>query len=334
MEKVTPKERLKRLLGPRLMSWYNRVRLRLQVPRIFLSDYRRYRRHSAYFHRETPSARELEITVLYHSLEKGFLHEGGDLRLRFGRAKVARLLQLLQAWREEGLPESSQIIAAQEILSAYYSYHREREADISDYFPDAAYAALAHHSTRRAVEVTPEEARHGDFATFAPSRHSIRRFSDRPVPDELLREVIRLTNTAPSACNRQEVRVHSVSEPAIVREILDLQGGFRSESEGIRQLLLVTADLTFTYMEGMDRQQPYIDGGIYLMNLLYALHYHGVGACAGNASLLPRDEARILSLTGCRESEALIAIVPIGFPATPILTTPSRRRPPEETLLG
>ena len=115
--------------------------------------------------------------------------------------------------------------------------------------------------------------------------------------------------------------------------ILDLQGGFRSESEGIRQLLLVTADLTFTYMEGMDRQQPYIDGGIYLMNLLYALHYHGVGACAGNASLLPRDEERILSLAGCRESEALIAIVPIGFPATPILT-PSRRRPPEETLLG
>ena len=49
MEKVTPKERLKRLLGPRLMSWYNRVRLRLQVPRIFLADYRRYRRHSAYF---------------------------------------------------------------------------------------------------------------------------------------------------------------------------------------------------------------------------------------------------------------------------------------------
>ena len=130
------------------------------------------------------------------------------------------------------------------------------------------------------------------------------------------------------------MRVHSVSEPATVHEILDLQGGFRSESEGIRQLLLVTADLTFTYMEGMDRQQPYIDGGIYLMNLLYALHYHGVGACAGNASLLPRDEARILSLAGCREAEALIAIVPIGFPATPILTTPSRRRPPEETLLG
>jgi len=272
--------------------------------------------------------------VLYHSLEKGFLHEGGDLRLRFGRAKVARLLQLLKAWREEGLPETSQIIAAEEILSAYYSYHREQEADISDYVSDAAYAALAHLSTRRAVEVLPEEARHGDFATFAPSRHSIRRFSDRPVPDELLREVVRLANTAPSACNRQEVRVHSVSDPAIVREILDLQGGFRSESEGIRQLLLVTADLTFTYMEGMDRQQPYIDGGIYLMNLLYALHYHGVGACAGNASLLPRDEERILSLAGCRESEALIAIVPIGFPATPILTTPSRRRPPEETLLG
>ena len=182
--------------------------------------------------------------------------------------------------------------------------------------------------------MTSEEARHGDFATFAPSRHSIRRFSDRPVPDELLREVIRLANTAPSACNRQEVRVHSVSEPATVHEILDLQGGFRSESEGIRQLLLVTADLTFTYMEGMDRQQPYIDGGIYLMNLLYALHYHGVGACAGNASLLLRDEARILSLAGCRESEVLIAIVPIGFPATPILTTSSRRRPPEETLLG
>lgn len=317
------------------MSWYNHLRLRLQVLQIYYSDYRRYRRHSAYYHPESREALELRITVLYHSLEKGFLHTGEGFRPRFGRDKVIRLLDLLERRRTAGRRESSHVIAAEEILSAYYRYHEERGVDLSDYFPREAFDRLRHHATRTVTELDPkkvETGRRAPFGTFAHSRHSIRHFTEQPVTEEVLRPVIELANTAPSACNRQETQVHLISDESTVGEILSLQGGFAGEITGIHQLLLVTVDLRYTLMEGMDRYQPYIDGGIYLLNLLYALHYHGIDACAGNASLLPRDEGRILQLAQARSSEALIAVVPIGYAAAPILTTLSARRPAEETL--
>lgn len=333
---MTLKERLKRLLGPRFMAQYNTARLRRQVPQLFRSDYRAYQSHSAYCHPDTPAAWELELTVLYHSLEKGFLHRDADFRPCFGRAKVSRLLEVLDRWHVAGYPDTSQVISAEEILSAYYRHHSEQGIDIEDYFPRAAYDRLRHHGDEQVLLLSRarlDEGRRGDFASFAHSRHSFRSFTDHPVTPEELRPAIDLANTAPSACNRQEVRVRLISDAAKVEQILDLQGGFTSERQGIHQLLLVTASIAYTYTEGTDRHQPYIDGGIYLMNLLYALHYYGIGSCVGNVSLIPRDEETILRLGRCCPDERLIAIVPLGHLPEEAVATRSRKRPAAETFI-
>ena len=48
--------------------------------------------------------------------------------------------------------------------------------------------------------------------------------------------------TAPSACNRQYVRVHSVGDIEMKKAILSLQNGNRGFGENADKLLVVTAD--------------------------------------------------------------------------------------------
>ncbi|GAC1517089.1 MAG: nitroreductase family protein [Gemmatimonadaceae bacterium] len=54
-----------------------------------------------------------------------------------------------------------------------------------------------------------------DVAAAAESRHSIRQYKQQPVPDEDLREIIRLTGLAPSPWNLQPWRIVVVREPAL-----------------------------------------------------------------------------------------------------------------------
>jgi iodotyrosine deiodinase len=57
------------------------------------------------------------------------------------------------------------------------------------------------------------------FATFMRTRRSCRAFSERPVPRELILEIVRTAHSAPSGANRQPWRFIAVNDPAIKREI-------------------------------------------------------------------------------------------------------------------
>jgi len=54
------------------------------------------------------------------------------------------------------------------------------------------------------------------------SRRAIRRFDDRPVPDELVSEILEAARWAPSPANRQPTRFIHVRDAAIKRRLQDL----------------------------------------------------------------------------------------------------------------
>ena len=59
-------------------------------------------------------------------------------------------------------------------------------------------------------------------AELIPTRRAIRRFADRPVPDELVREVLEAARWAPSPANRQPTRFIEVRDPGIKQRLQDL----------------------------------------------------------------------------------------------------------------
>lgn len=64
-------------------------------------------------------------------------------------------------------------------------------------------------------------ARH-ELADAIRTRRTVRRFADRPVPDDLVREVLEAGRWAPSPANLQPTRFIDVRDPAIKQSLQDL----------------------------------------------------------------------------------------------------------------
>jgi len=71
------------------------------------------------------------------------------------------------------------------------------------------------------TEYSPDEMkeRAQSFYELMSGRRSVREFSDRPVPRELIATAIRTAGTAPSGANRQPWRFVAVDDPDLKREI-------------------------------------------------------------------------------------------------------------------
>lgn len=114
----------------------------------------------------------------------------------------------------------------------------------------------------------------GDFRSLLYSRHSIRYFSKEQVPQKTIVEALELAQRTPSACNRQGWKTHVFKGEQSVK-LVKWQAGARGFEEECNYSILVTANLkAFLWHEV---HQAYIDGGLYAMNLINALHFLGLG---------------------------------------------------------
>jgi len=70
-------------------------------------------------------------------------------------------------------------------------------------------------------EYPPEEmlARAREFADDMQRRRTVRHFSDRPVPRELVEQCLRAATAAPSGANQQPWRFVAIADPALKRRI-------------------------------------------------------------------------------------------------------------------
>lgn len=149
-----------------------------------------------------------------------------------------------------------------------------------------------------------------DPEAFFLSRHSVRNFSDRPVADEDLQRAVTLAMSAPSVCNRQSWRVRFLRDDAALkaRKFQNGNGGFGD----IPVVAVVTTDL-YRFCGPGERNQAWIDGGLFAMNLVMALHSIGIDSCMLNMSLTNDRIARARAAIGIPEHEAVIMMVAIGY---------------------
>ena len=152
-----------------------------------------------------------------------------------------------------------------------------------------------------------------NFEEFAKNRHSVRDFAVGTVDESIIRKAVELAQTAPSACNRQSTRVHYIQNRDICKNVLDLQGGAKGHT--VSSVIVLTSELSL-YRHTSEFKTPYLDSGIYLMNLLYALTYYGIGTCP----LIWNDDGEkaeeIRRFVDIPWSEQIVAIIQVGHYAT------------------
>lgn len=328
------KSTAKNILGIRGVKAVKALRNYFTLRSTYRKDRLKYQKHSSLFNINSFEKLECELTLLYHGIEKGFLHE--EIRPYFAKEKVMLLLQILDDFRIKGaLWERCHIQSAVANLCNYYDWHTSNGYTLK-YFPEQKYYELKKHLIKEYPSIKQYSKEDylskskSSFIDFAKSRCSVREFSDDLVPHDTLREVIDLANTAPSVCNRQGVSVTVVEDKTIIKEILDIQQGLAGYT-AINQLVVLTANRNYFYSTG-ERNQLYIDGGIYLMNLLYAFHYYGIAACTAHWGLLDKADRAIERLIGISPSSQVICIVSFGYPKETVKCTLSLRRKPNENL--
>lgn len=131
-------------------------------------------------------------------------------------------------------------------------------------------------------------------------------------------------------CNRQGWRVYWVEDKDLTRQVLSHQRGFAYER--MPEVLLAVTVSNSTFTSPVERNQGFIDGGLFAMTILYGLESEGLAAVPLNACLYVRDRAAIVHLLEMDPSEEVIMFIAIGEFPEETLVPISDRRPIETSI--
>lgn len=330
---------VKKMLGSNLLAKIYKAKawfgdFKLLASNTYL-DAMLYYRHSMVFKLNTLNKVESQIILHYHGLEKGFLHD--EFRYRFGKDRIIELVKLLRLKVVSDNFKKSQISAGYLALCKYYEKHQSNGVDISDYFRYEDYlffkklSSLSLNLVKTHIRADYFRMSDENFFEFSQSRSSVRNFTGEYISLEKIYKVIEIAKNAPSVCNRQPNKVYYLSGKTKIDEVLEIQQGLKGYSDKINQLFILATDRNYYYSVG-ERNQLFIDGGIFLMNILYALHYYQIGACPAHWGHNSDRDKRLQKVINFPDSEKVICIIAIGIPVDRFSTTLSLRRDNDEIL--
>ena len=326
---------IKRLIGRRMTGWLRRMvhsPIRMARP-YFDYDMRRFVKYSGVFSRETREQLRAYVIMQYHIIEKGLTMP--DRRLGFGKDVMRRLMSHIDEF-EKRFGFDDQVRHAAGVVKAYWDIHLDAGTiDRSDSFWQAIEMFLRSHPNIKAatqLHFTRKEfykEKDSEFPRFAFARHTSRHYSEKPLDVKLLRKAVGIAMTTPTACNRQHCRVYCVSDKEKMKQILDIQGGSRGFGHFADKLLIVTANLEDLHVI-RERDDLFVNGGMFLMNLCYSLFYYEIAHCILNWSRTPEEDMRFRSIAGIKESETVVAVLTCGVPPNKFDICASPRKPESE----
>jgi nitroreductase len=300
-------------------------------------DARRFAVHSGAVSPRAMASLGALITMDTHRIEKGLAV--AEPRPWFGRSIVRRLLANTAAYLNlGGDPETCQPVVA---ALTEYLHRNSHQPEPAPRWVECLPVDLAELADRMPETVSPEATRlisresilaaRLDSLDFFSTRHSIRQFHEDPVPWDDIRKAVEAAQTTPSVCNRQSPVVYVFPRGEAANKVLALQNGNAGFGNTASHVLVVTVDLR-TFVHIGERNQGWIDGGMFAMSLIYALHALGVGTCCLNWSVDHRTDRRLRSVMAVPDHESVIMMLAIGRIPETLPVTASRRRPTDEVL--
>ncbi len=287
------------------------MRAALDGARDYLYDLRRFARASSAVTRARDAVGvEACITKDYHRIEKGLSLP--EVRPGFGESSLRFLAGSLPA-AEARFGPSLATEAARGALRAYAAHHEAVEAPLPAAMPPLEPARpTAVGGVREVARADVVEAgRALDFERFVLNRHSVRHFTGAPVEEAAIARAVALAIKSPCVCNRESRRVHAAFDPVVRDRMLGFQNGNRGFGHLAGAVLAVTSDMR-AFTDFGERNQCWIDGGLFAMTLAYALHAQGLGVCMLNWSVRPQKDRYLRRAFAIPDHEAVITLMAVG----------------------
>lgn len=203
---------------------------------------------------------------------------------------------------------------------------RERIATINFFSPDEhGVITKTKDELQKGILEKPEE--------FFFSRYSVREFENRKIDIAMIKQGINLARKTPSVCNRQHWRAYHTDSDEVKKLVLELQNGNRGFGHTIPNLMVITTDLN-AFFTTNEHKQGLIDGGMYLMSLIYAYHSLGISCCALNWAQTPKNDKELRKRVKIRDQDSIICILALGYPQESNTVCASTRLPSDEFLIN
>lgn len=259
-----------------------------------------------------------KLLIEAHTLEKGLSLAAP--RPLFGRQKIEFLIKSLDRY-----DPSLSLMPVEMILGAFNSYIKfHRDLGVSDPMLDRmeSWAELKQKTTSaspsgglRMFRVPYEGISTMTPSSFLLSRFSNRRFSPDRLPHEVVTAIVGNARFAPSQCNRQSTHAHFYQDQEKIRALLELQGGSAGFSQDITNLFVITSELS-AWGGAQQRNQPFVDGALFCMSLIYFMHASGVATCPLNLAITNSRERKIKSEAGIPMDQRVIMMIAVGYPVS------------------
>jgi nitroreductase len=280
----------------------------------------------------------LEATLIkyYHAIEKGLAL--AEPRPGFGRQHIETLLDRTAEYVRQYRSDHT-VARLLNVLGEYREFHERHGVDLGWLLPRLqalrAQAEGGPHSseggTRPLERSAVQAATRIDFTRFVEHRYSVRQFSREPVTDASIVQAVQLARRTPSVCNRESGHVFVASSQEVKARLLALQNGNRGFGVQADKVLVITSRME-TFLTVGERYQCWIDGGMFAMSLIYALHAQAVGTCCLNWSVEPAADMALKRVAGIPAGHAVIMLLAVGHLPEKLRVAQSPRRPLDEVL--
>lgn len=302
----------------------------------FLLEY--YRICLRYSNNKAVSSEQIlsRLIIEGHSIEKGLAMR--KTRYGFGQKKILSIVELCNTYLDRFHDEPSRLVYVVGILREYDLLHKNIGNTLEEETQKKLDALFERCNQKIVVPETVMTTKEEYFAEvmssfdrFSNSRHSVRDFTGESVPREMMEKVFKLAQQCPSACNRQSVRVYCVYDDKKRSRMVELQNHGRGFADKASPVLVIAFEEQ-DWRSGEEWFGGYMDSGIYIMNLLYALHYYGIAAIPLNWYADGSSNNELHHILDIPESQVPVAFVACGYPVDTFKLVTSRRNDIKEVI--
>jgi nitroreductase len=316
-----------KFIPAKILKYIKQNLLNHNLKKAYIYDLNRYKHYFYPFGKDTIKKLLGRIIVTYHVIEKGLTMP--EIRIGFGEDKILVLCELCKIFINKYGIEEVQLEHAIRVILEYEEFHEINNYKLNpeikkaiSFFKDRTNIFPCSQKIMTKDEYFKNNM--ANFLHFSNSRASVRNFTTENVSIESIINSLNLAKNAPSACNRQSWRTYIYTNQSLINKILDIQGGNRGFGYLTNKLIIITGELS-VFSHVAERNQVFIDGGIYAMNLLYSLHYYKIAACILNCCHAPSKDKELRTLCNILDSEVFIVMIACGIPPNNFKITISKR---------
>lgn len=291
---------------------------KIKVKREYLKDVKHTNKHLTE-NEETQEQLEYRLLLLIHSIEKGMCHFSPR---PFGFEKIRSLLKYLKLYEDkEYSKNTSAYNMGVSIIKKWSDYFIENSWEnnaeyimlYSEFFKKYKKNKFIDKVGYKDIDIEKlDVSRQGNFESLMKSRFSARNYANKPLSKKDIINVVELAEYSPSACNRQMIKVHFFSNRKNVDYLSKVLHGTGGLNLSTVNYFVITFDSNSLDFYG-ERNQGYLNAGLFAMNLSNAMHFKGIGSCFLQVANTVAEENAMKAELGIKEYERIAVCIGCGY---------------------